>query len=225
MSSKFTRRGRIALIAGCLLALFSLAPVLSTSNNSWKEQKALEALEKGDYAAALKEFLPLARKGSSVAQFNLGFIYHEGKGVPQNFTEALKWYRLASDQGDPAAQFNLGAMYDKGDGVPQDYKEAVKWYRLAAGQGIPNAQLKMGFMYDNGTGVPQNYVQAYMWYSLAEASGSANGPEDRDFIASKMTPVQIAKAQRLAGEWKRHAKASLVNEILSRWYGALRPGP
>lgn len=210
---------------GCLLTLFGLAPVLSTSNNPWKEQRALEALEKGDYAAALKEFLPLARGGSSAAQFNLGFIYHEGKGVPQNSTEALKWYRLASDQGYPAAQFTLGAMYDKGDGVPQDYKEAAKWYRLAAGQGIPNAQLKMGFMYDNGTGVPQNYVQAYMWYSLAEANGSANGPEDRDLIASKMTPAQIAKAQRLAGKWKRHEKASLVNEILSRLYGALRPGP
>jgi hypothetical protein len=66
-----------------------------------------------------------------------GFIYHEGKRVPQNSTEALKWYRLASDQGDPAAQFILGAMYDKGDGVSQDYKEVVKWYRLAVVRGFP----------------------------------------------------------------------------------------
>jgi TPR repeat protein len=61
-------------------------------------------------------------------------------------------------------------------------------------------------MYDKGNGVPQNYVQAYMWYSLAGASGSAKGPNNRDLIAPKMTRVQIADAQRLAREWKRHVK-------------------
>ncbi len=188
---------------GCWLALLTFAPALSTSGNWWEGQKALE---KGDYAAALKEFLPLARQGNSVAQFNLGFMYHEGKGVPLDSKEALKWYRLAADQGDPAAQFNLGVMYDKGDGVPQDYKEAIQWYRLAADQGTPSAQLNLGFMYDKGIGVPQNYVQAYMWYSLAGASGSAKGPNNRDLIAPKMTPAQIAEAQRLAREWKRHVK-------------------
>jgi len=108
--------------------------------------------------------------------------------------------------GRPAAQFNLGVMYDKGDGVPQDYKEAIQWYRLAADQGTPSAQLNLGFMYDKGIGVPQNYVQAYMWYSLAGPVGSAKGPNNRDLIAPKMTRVQIAEAQRLAREWKRHVK-------------------
>lgn len=203
MSVKFKRRRQITLIAGCWLALLTLASALSTSEN-WR--KGQRALEKGDYAAALKEFLPLARQGNSVAQFNLGFMYHEGKGVPQDSKEALKWYRLAADRGDPAAQFNLGVMYDKGDGVPKDYKEAIQWYRLAADQGTPSAQLNLGFMYDKGIGVPQNYVQAYMWYSLAGASGSAKGPNNRDLIAPKMTPAQIAEAQRLAREWKRHVK-------------------
>jgi uncharacterized protein len=200
---KFKYRARIVLIAGCWLALLTLALALSASKN-WREGQ--RALEKGDYAAALKEFLSLAREGNSIAQFNLGFMYHEGKGVPQDSKEALKWYRLAADQGDPAAQFSLGVMYDNGDGVPQDYKEATKWYRLAADRGTPSAQLNLGFMYDRGNGVPQNYVQAYMWYSLAGTSGSAKGPNNRDLIAPKMTPAQIAEAQRLAREWKPHVK-------------------
>jgi len=211
LSVKFKHRGRITLIAGsglallggCWYALLTFAPALSTSGN-WREGQ--KALEKGDYATAVKEFLPLARQGNSVAQFNLGFMYHEGKGVPQDSKEALKWYRLAADRGDPAAQFNLGVMYDKGDGVPQDDKEAIQWYRLAADQGTPSAQLNLGFMYDKGNGVPQNYVQAYMWYSLAGASGSAKGPNNRDLIVPKMTPTQIAEAQRLTREWKRHVK-------------------
>jgi TPR repeat protein len=62
-------------------------------------------------------------------------MYHEGKGVPQDSREALKWYRLAADQGDPAAQFSLGLMYDRGNGVPQNYVQAYMWYSLAATSG------------------------------------------------------------------------------------------
>ena len=212
MSVEIKHRRRVTLIAGsglallaagCWYALITLAPALSTSGD-WREGQ--KALEKGDYAAALKEFLPLARDGNSVAQFNLGFMYHEGKGVPQDSKEALKWYRLAADRGDPAAQFNLGVMYDKGDGVPQDSKEAFRWYRLAADQGTPSAQLNLGLMYEMGYGVPQSYVQAYMWYSLAGASGSAKGLNNRDLIVPKMTPTQITEAQRLTREWQRHVK-------------------
>ena len=57
-------------------------------------------------------------------------------------------------------------------------------------------------MYANGQGVPQDYVQAHMWYNLAGASGDAEGAKNRDLIAQKMTPAQVAEAQRLAREWK-----------------------
>ena len=67
-------------------------------------------------------------------------MYDEGRGVPQDDAEAVKWYRLAAEQGNAAAQYNLGVMYDKGEGVPQDDAEAVKWYRLAAEQGAAAAQ-------------------------------------------------------------------------------------
>ena len=57
-------------------------------------------------------------------------------------------------------------------------------------------------MYDQGQGVPQDYIQAHMWFNLAGASGDADGIKERDAIAGKMTPDQIAEAQRLAREWK-----------------------
>jgi TPR repeat protein len=49
-------------------------------------------------------------------------------------------------------------------------------------------------------GVPQDYVIAHMWLSLAAAGG--NFTAERDFIAAKMTPAQVAEAQKLAREWK-----------------------
>ncbi len=47
-------------------------------------------------------------------------MYDNGRGVPQDYQEALKWYRLAAEQGNAIAQYNLGFMYDNGEGVPQD---------------------------------------------------------------------------------------------------------
>ena len=59
-------------------------------------------------------------------------MYRDGRGVPQDFTQAMAWYRKAADQGSAVAQYNLGVMYRDGRGVPQGYVEAHKWHDLAA---------------------------------------------------------------------------------------------
>jgi len=116
---------------------------------------------------------PLAEQGYAVGQYNLGILYANGQGVPQNHVEAAKWYRLAADQGHAAAQYNLGASYANGQGVPQDHVEAAKWYRLAADQGYAAAQNNLGVRYANGQGVPQDYTEAAKWYRLAADQGHA----------------------------------------------------
>lgn len=68
------------------------------------------AAENDDYATALKEFLPLARQGNAVAQYNLGKMYLQGRGVAQDYKEAVRWLRLAAEQGDMGAQADLGAL-------------------------------------------------------------------------------------------------------------------
>ena len=105
-------------------------------------------------------------------------------------------------QGNADAQSNLGVMYYTGQGVPQDHVQAVKWFRLAADQGLASAQFFLGLMYAKGEGVPQNYVQAHMWLNLAGAGGDTLAPKNRDIASKKMTPAQIAEAQRLAAAWK-----------------------
>jgi hypothetical protein len=56
-------------------------------------------------------------------------------------------------------------------------------------------------MYGNGRGVPQDYVAAHMWFNLSAAQGNANAAENRNNVAARMTPAQIAEAQRLARDW------------------------
>jgi TPR repeat protein len=89
------------------------------------------AYNQGDYGAALSEWRPLAEQGDAGAQLNLGFMYDNGYGVPQDYTEAIKWYRRAAEQGSDRAQYNLGLMYDVGYGVPQDFVRAHMWYDIA----------------------------------------------------------------------------------------------
>ena len=130
--------------------------------------------------------------------------------MPQDDAQAVKWYRLAADQGDASAQFNLGLMYRTGQGVPQDDAQAVKWYRLAADQGDASAQFNLGNTYDIGRGVPQDYVQAHKWFNLSASRALVTDEKDvrdsavknRDILAAKMTPAQIAEAQKLASAWK-----------------------
>ena len=165
-------------------------------------EDANAATARGDFKKAVEIIRPLAGQGNASAQYSLGDMYIYGAGVPQDFAEAVKWYRKAAEQGNARAQHDLGFMYDQGRGVPQDYTEAVKWYRKAAEQGDASAQYSLGEMYVNGQGVPQAYVQAHKWFNLAAVNGNAAAVNNRDAIAAKMTPAQIAEAQNLAREWK-----------------------
>ena len=77
----------------------------------------------------------------------------------------------------------------------------------AAEQG-DDAQTLVGVVYANGHGVPQDYVRAHMWFNIAAAAAGASDASVRDsvkwrdLVATRMTPAQIAEAQRLAQEWR-----------------------
>ncbi len=135
--------------------------------------------------------------------------FDEGQAACQrgDYATALREWRPLAEQGNAKAQYNLGLMYRKGLGVPQDYAEAVGWWCKAAEQGHANAQYNLGLMYKNGLGVPQDEAQGYMWFNLAASSfppgeDRDTAVENRDNVASSITPAQISEAQKLAREWK-----------------------
>ena len=156
----------------------------------------LAAAQKGDFQAAWKSWKPLADQGNAEAQFNLGFLYENGKGVAKDNVEAVKWYRKAAEQGDASAQTNLGFMYENGKGVAKDNVEAVKWYRKAAEGGDAEAQFNLGVMYMLGKGVKKSAVDAYVWFNFAAAAGDENAKKGKATISKEMTPAQIDEAQK-----------------------------
>jgi TPR repeat protein len=106
--------------------------------------ESFKALQKDNYATALKELRPSAEQGNATAQFWLGTMYGLGKGVTQDYAEGMKWFRKSAEQGNADAQRFLGKGYANGEGVTQDYPEAAKWLRKAAEQGNVMAQFELG---------------------------------------------------------------------------------
>ncbi len=82
-----------------------------------------------------------------------------------------------------------------------DYDTALKEWRPLAEQGFARAQSNLAKMYRRGEGVPQDDVLAHMWFNLAAAQGHEDARKFRDKLAGRMTPAQLAEAQRLAREW------------------------
>jgi uncharacterized protein len=154
---------------------------------------------------AAKYALTIAILVSSAAAPGVAGPFEDGLDAASrgDYATAMRLWRPLADQGDALAQKMLGNMYAGGPGVvPRDYAAAVSWYRKAANQGDAIGQQFLGEMSLNGHGVPQDYVLAHMWFNLAAAAGIIKGAvEDRDMVAAKMTPAQIAEAQKLAREW------------------------
>ena len=126
------RRWRLRAIPGVLVCLAIFANPAAADGL----RNGIRAFAAHDYITAARIFTDLAPLGDARAQTYLGYMFANGKGVPQNHMVAAGWYRCASQQGFPAAQYLLGLMYDKGQGVPQDYVIAYALLNLAvAGAG------------------------------------------------------------------------------------------
>jgi len=95
------------IITGLTLSLLLSSGMASAADFN----KGLQAYNSGNFKTTLAEWTPLAEQGYAGAQYNLGFMYDKGKGVPENDKTAVKWYTKAAEQGDAAAQTNLGLMY------------------------------------------------------------------------------------------------------------------
>ena len=104
---------------------------------------------------------------------NLGFMYAEGRNVPQDDESAVEWFRRAADQNDANGQNNLGVMYAEGRGVQQNHQEAAGWFRYAADQGDANGQNNLVVVYAEGRGVPQDDENAVEWFQRAAEQGNA----------------------------------------------------
>ncbi|MDF1722253.1 MAG: tetratricopeptide repeat protein [Minwuia sp.] len=156
--------------------------------------EGVAAYNRGDHAAAAKIWREDASEGDPAAQRNLGLLYLNGQGVPQDAAAAAAWFRRSADQGLPRAAANLGDLYLRGIGVPRDPERAVTFFRQAAEAGLAEAQHNLGVLIESGFGVEQNIDQARTWYQRAAAGGHGPARERLTRLAPRdaAAPVDVS---------------------------------
>ena len=85
-----------------ILAIIIAATVgvtLPQASDAQDFDRGVSAYNDGDYPTALREFRLLAEQGDALAQYNLGVMYGNGQGLPQNYQLAYMWFNLAAGKG------------------------------------------------------------------------------------------------------------------------------
>ena len=139
-------------------------------------------------------------------QFHIGTLYETGKGVPQDYTQAVLWYRKAAEQNLAIAQYRLGVLYANGVGVPLDKAQSASWFQKAAAQGYVYAQVMLGSDYLTGDGVQLDYAEAYFWFDIACASNArevvaGQRATMRDTAAAYLSPADLSRVEERARKW------------------------
>jgi hypothetical protein len=187
-------------------AAIGLAGLLLTSiagSASADGLAGFEAYEKGDYATALKEFLPLAESGQTSAEAAVGQMYFEGKGMAPDMKQAARWLEPAAAKGNARAQYLLGKLYLSGEGVAAaDPAKAAALTKAAADQLLVEAQVDTCAFYYQGVGFQKDLVQAYLYANLAAQQGSQDGKAILTLLSQDMKPEDIAKGDAAVRAWK-----------------------
>lgn len=170
---------RIAVLAVALFSVGGVAVCHADFNTG------LAAYEKGDFETAIKVWTPLAEKGDAAAQFNLGVIYQNARGVPRDNRQGFYWFRQAGEQGHAKAMLNVAFAYSTGAGVGQNYQEAFIWMRKAADKGLILAQYNLAIMLYNGWGTARNGKAAQVWMDMAAKAGMEEAQKKLEIMQGK----------------------------------------
>lgn len=179
----------------------------------------VDAWTRGDYAAAIREWQPLADKGDADALFNLAQAYKLGRGVRQDLARAEDLFGKAAAQGHIQASDNYGLLlFQRGQRA-----QALPYVTAAADRGDPRAQYLLGISHFNGDNVPKDWVRAYALVSLAQQSGLEQARIALAQMDQYVPLDQRQQAAALATELSSQAEATRARQLAAVDLGASVP--
>ena len=139
-------------------------------------------------------------RGDPAAVYEVGARFAEGRGVPQNLEEAVKWYDRAAQAGIVPAIFRLGTFYEKGLGVKKDVDIARRYYEQAAERGTAKAMHNIAVLDADGGGKGADYKSAAQWFRKAADHGIADSQFNLGILYARgiRLDAQSLAAARLA---------------------------
>jgi hypothetical protein len=79
--------------------------------------------------------------------------------------------------------------------------DSLAQYERDAKDGRADALYNLGLAYSTGQGVGVDMVAAHKWFNLAAMRGVEAAKSWRNQLASEMSTIQVAEAQKMAREW------------------------
>lgn len=155
-----------------------------------------------------------ADKGDPQAQHILGTLYIDGKGVPRDSKEALKWLKKAADQGFELSIDAIGRIYADGQGVKKDPEQAFEWHKKGADRGNPNCQYIVGWDYKYGAGTKPDNMKSFKYHQMAAQMGEVHSLNDLAvfYMNGEDVPRDIPKALSLFQQsWERGEPIAALN--------------
>ena len=120
----------------------------------------------------------------------------------RDYAAAVDWWLKAAEKNHARAQNGLGVLYRDGDLGEPDKKRAAYWFQQSANNGYAFAMYSLALLYRDGEGVERDDIEAHKWFNLASALNFDPRAEfQRDLIARRMSPEDIAEAQKRAQDW------------------------
>jgi S1-C subfamily serine protease len=178
-------------------------------------EDAYAAHDRGDYATALRFWRQLADRGDATGQLNLGYMYREGRGVPQDYVSAYMWYNLAAAQDDKSIEVgakygrDLAAQHMTSLEIAEAQKRAREWKpkqfasvpKIIAPKASPTISTGSGFFVSmDGKAITNAHVVnncQKIRVSINEQQGTARviGRDDNNdlaVLATDLKPIQSA---------------------------------
>ncbi len=153
----------------------------------------VQAFKDGDYRSAFDAWSLGAYEENPEAQYNLGVLYLEGRGVERNLEQARNWFLKAANKNQVEAQYNLGHMALSGIGMEKDTDEALRWWKKAATGGYPQAQFNYGRALYLGIGDKQDIGEGLRLIRLAASQQDARAQEFLDTSAEEIAAYEKTK--------------------------------
>lgn len=119
----------------------------------------------------LDELTRQAATGDPAAASELGAMYANGNGVPQNYTKAIEYYQIAADAGDAYSLYCLGYCYLYGLGGEENHNKGIELLDAAAARDIPEANEHMGWLYFRNQYRPSDHQRSFSYMKKAADLG------------------------------------------------------
>jgi len=151
---------------------------IAAKENPVKKKPKLKTVDETQ-VLKFNNLIKKAEKGDIEAQYQVGYMFANGKGVPQNGKESAKWFHKAAIKGHSKAQYNIGLLYYKDSHSKRNAEKAIEWFTKASEQGYTDSTFMLGLIYMGGKSGIKDTEKGFNYLYKSAVKGH---PEGQNYV-------------------------------------------